>query len=67
MKHLRFALSLALWLLASCAPTLEPITEAGRPNWRPCQLLACDDAGDANQAHDDASADAATDDAGEDQ
>ena len=54
MKHLRFALSLALWLLASCAPPLEPITEAGRPNWHPCQLLACDDAGDAGQAYDDA-------------
>jgi hypothetical protein len=64
MKHLRFALSLALWLLASCAPPLEPITEAGRPSWRPCQLLAC---GDADQAHDDASAEASTDDAGEDQ
>lgn len=62
MKHLRFALSLALWLLASCAPPLEPITEAGRPNWHPCQLLACDDAGDADQAHDDASAEVSTDD-----
>ncbi len=47
MKHLRFALSVLLFALASCSPPLEPRLEAGRPNWNPCALLACDDAGEA--------------------
>ena len=67
MKHLRFALSVLLYTLASCSPPLEPRLEAGRPNWNPCALLACDDAGEDGQTYDDASAEASADDAGEDQ